>query len=103
MVDHLRLVKCNTRISLTYAQDVKIIYSKATTKLQDPTNASIFKVAETVNSVFLWTVAAECLCLFQDQLLKDMNRLEAYESGKSSEDTSSPRLSLAAKWAPRER
>jgi hypothetical protein len=83
------------------------MYSKATTKLQDPNRDtrmthSIFKLAETVDSVFLWTVAAECLCLFQDQLLEDMKRLEAHESDKSSKDASL-RLSLAAKWAPRER
>lgn len=102
-------------------KDIKILYNQALallrSKRKEPTlpDSICFKSfaqvllgntttthgqpPEKLYMTFLETIAAECIRVFIDQLRADLALLKAH---KNKKDGASLRLSLAAKWAPRE-
>jgi hypothetical protein len=84
-------------------KDVKILYNRAISRLKLETQ-SLFAQAlgrTPAQALFLWALAWECIQLFKRQLEVDARTLDAFEA-ESAEGKPAPKLSLAAKWAPRE-
>ena len=91
-------------------KDVKILYNRAISHLKRETQ-SLFALAVRkvpAQAEFLWTLASECIQLFKRQLEADARALDALDAaepaagGGKKPSSPPPKLSLAAKWAPRE-
>jgi len=88
-------------------KDIKVLYNQAMARLAKNREgmSTVFEQvlvqSQERENVFLRTVSAECIRLFSKQLEADFALLEAHERGES-ENVPPLKLSLAAKWAPRE-
>jgi hypothetical protein len=92
-------------------KDVKVLYNQSMARLARDCDAPSVvrtqehahqeRVSQERETVFLRTVSAECIRVFWKQLEADVAVLEAHEKD-ASENAVPPKLSLAAKWAPRE-
>jgi hypothetical protein len=92
-------------------KDVKVLYNQSVARLARDCDAPSVvrtqehahqeRVSQERETVFLRTVSAECIRVFWKQLEADVAVLEAHERD-APENAVPPKLSLAAKWAPRE-